>query len=174
FATGWPWVTVFVALLMLAGSAYLFDKYVTRAVIWGGGWGSQQTYIDIALSQPRGEELARTDERVRYFEERLDQMPEVEQYVSRVNPRNAQIRVTFPEEIETTQIPVAIKEQLVQYSLLFGGAEVRVYGYGPSFYGGGGGAAPNYSIRILGYNYEHVRAIAEDLGERLQRHTRIR
>lgn len=174
FATGWPWVTVFVALLMLGGSAYLFDKYVSRGVIWGGGWGSQQTYIDIAVSQPRGEELARTDELVRYFEERLAQMPEVEQYVSRVNPRNAQIRVTFPEEIETTQIPVAIKEQLVQYSLLFGGAEVRVYGYGPSFYGGGGGAAPNYSIRILGYNYEHVRAIAEDLGERLKHHTRIR
>jgi multidrug efflux pump subunit AcrB len=68
---------------------------------------------------------------------------------------------------------VAIKEQMVAYSNLFGGAEVRVYGYGPSFYGGGGGA-PNYSIKILGFNYETVRDIADALGRRLTRFSRIR
>jgi hydrophobic/amphiphilic exporter-1 (mainly G- bacteria), HAE1 family len=67
--------------------------------------------------------------------------------------QNACIRVTFPEELENTNVPVAIKEQLYQYSLGYGGAEVRVYGYGPSFYGGGG-SPPNYSIKVLGYNYE--------------------
>ena len=87
--------------------------------------------------------------------------------------RSASIRVTFPDEIALTSVPVAIKEQLVQYSLLFGGTDVRVYGFGPSFYGGGG-SPPNYSIKILGYNYEHVRDIAEDLAGRLQRFSRIR
>ena len=48
-------------------------------------------------------------------------------------------RVTFPEELEHTDVPVRIKEQLFAYSLGFARAEVRVYGYGPSFYGGGGG-----------------------------------
>ena len=48
-----------------------------------------------------------------------------------------------------------------------------MYGYGPSFYGGGG-SPPNYSIQVLGYNYEKVRDIAEDLGGRLQRYPRIR
>ncbi|MGH7720006.1 MAG: efflux RND transporter permease subunit, partial [Gemmatimonadaceae bacterium] len=70
-------------------------------------------------------------------------------------------------------IPPAIKEQLVAYSLEFGGAEVRVIGYGPSFYGGGS-SPPNYSIKVLGYNYETVREIAEELGRRLQRFSRIR
>jgi HAE1 family hydrophobic/amphiphilic exporter-1 len=58
------------------------------------------------------------------------------------------------------------------YSHLFGGSQVQVTGYGPSFYGGGG-SPPNYSIRVLGYNYEQVRNIAEDLGERLKRFSRI-
>jgi HAE1 family hydrophobic/amphiphilic exporter-1 len=67
---------------------------------------------------------------------------------------------------------VAIKEQMVAFSHSFTGAEVRVYGYGPSFYGGGGGA-PNYGIQVLGYNYLQVRDIAEDLGTRLRRLSRI-
>jgi hypothetical protein len=68
---------------------------------------------------------------------------------------------------------VAIKEQMVAYSNQLGGAEVRVYGYGPSFYGGGAGP-PNYAIKVLGFNYETVRTIAEELGRRLQRFSRIR
>jgi HAE1 family hydrophobic/amphiphilic exporter-1 len=67
---------------------------------------------------------------------------------------------------------VVIKEQMVAYSHTFTGADVRVYGYGPSFYGGGG-SAPNYAIQVLGYNYERVRDIAEQLGERLGRLSRI-
>jgi HAE1 family hydrophobic/amphiphilic exporter-1 len=49
---------------------------------------------------------------------------------------------------------------------------VRVYGYGPSFYGGGGGA-PNYGIQVLGYNYLQVRDIAEDIGRRLRQLSRV-
>ncbi len=167
-----PWVTVGVAVLCLAGSWQLFDHYVTKGVVWGRWWGSD-TYISIQISQPRGEELARTDELARHFEDRLREMPEVARFVTRVYPRAAMIKVTFPAAIEQTNVPVAIKEQMEAYSHLFGGAQVRVYGYGPSFYGGGG-SPPNYSISILGYNYERVRDIAEDLGRRLQRFSRIR
>jgi HAE1 family hydrophobic/amphiphilic exporter-1 len=90
-----------------------------------------------------------------------------------VNTQNATIHVYFPEEYENTNVPLAIKEEMYQYSLGYGGADVRVYGYGPSFYGGGG-SPPNYSIKVLGYNYERVREIAERLGDRLQGYTRIR
>lgn len=166
-----PWTTVAISILALAGSTYLFDKYVTRGTVWRPWW-EQQSYIDINVNLPRGEELARTDELVRHFEARLGAMPEPERFTTQVRPQSARIRVTFPDSIADTGIPVAIKEQLEAYSHLFGGAEVRVYGYGPSFYGGGG-SPPNYSIQVLGYNYETVRDIAEDLGERLQRFSRI-
>jgi multidrug efflux pump subunit AcrB len=122
---------------------------------------------------PRGEELDRTDELTRFFEAKLLETPEIERFVSQVRTQVAQIRVTFPDEIEQTQIPVAIKEQMLAYSHLFGGVEVRVFGYGPSFYGGGG-SPPNYTIRIFGYNYEQVRDIAEDLKRRLERFSRVR
>ncbi|MFO8174006.1 MAG: efflux RND transporter permease subunit [Longimicrobiales bacterium] len=167
-----PWAAVFLAVSCLGGSYYLFDRYVTRGMVWGGGWG-QDTYIQIRITLPRGSDLERTDELVRYFEERLSALPEVERFTSNVSGTYGFIRVEFPDQLENTSIPPAIKEQMVAYSLQYSGAEVRVYGFGPSFYGGGG-SPPQYSIQILGYNYERVRDIAEDLGRRLTRISRIR
>jgi len=168
----WHWVAIIIGLATLGGSYYLFNKHVTRGVLWGRWWG-EETYISVIIQLPRGEELDRTDELARYFEAKLRQLPEVERFVTNVQPQYAYIRVTFPDSLENTQVPVAIKEQMVAYSNQFGGAEVRVYGYGPSFYGGGS-SPPNYSIKVLGYNYETVRDIAEDLGSRLRRFSRIR
>jgi hydrophobic/amphiphilic exporter-1 (mainly G- bacteria), HAE1 family len=167
-----PWAVLAVVVLVFGGSWYLFNKDVTRGMLWGGG-ASGQSYITISIRFPRGEELARVDEMARFFEDRLRTMPEIDRFVTRVSAMAGQIRVTFPPELEHTMIPVAIKEQLYQYSLGYGGVEVRVQGFGPSFYGGGS-TPPNYTIKILGYNYDKVREIAEDLGERLQRHSRIR
>ena len=166
-----PWVAVVASLLALAGSGYLFDKYVTRGTVWRP-WYEEESYIRIGFDLPRGEELARTDELVRYFEERLEAMPEVERFTTNVYPQAAQMRVEFPDSLQETSIPLSVKEQLEAYSHQYGGAEVRVTGYGPSFYGGGS-SPPNYSIQVLGYNYERVREIAEDLGRRLQGFSRI-
>ena len=167
-----PIVTVVLALSMLGGSYYVFDKYVTRGILWGNWWG-QDNYIDIQVRMPRGEEIERVDALTRYFEERLKTIPEVERFVTNVYPSFSRTEVTFPDSLELTDIPSAIKEQLLAYSHQFGGMDVRVYGYGPSFYGGGS-SPPNYTIQIFGYNYEKVREIAEDLGNRLTRFSRIR
>ena len=167
-----PLATIVLALVMLGGSYHLFDRYVTRGILWGNWWG-EETSIQINVSMPRGEDIQRVDALTRYFEERLKRMPEVERFVTRVSPAGSQTEVTFPDSIENTQVPVAIKEQLLAYSHQFGGMNVRVYGYGPSFYGGGG-SPPNYSIQVFGYNYEKVREIGEDLGRRLERFSRIR
>jgi hydrophobic/amphiphilic exporter-1 (mainly G- bacteria), HAE1 family len=99
-------------------------------------------------------------------------MPEIERFTTFVTPQNAMIRVTFPEELEHTSVPPAIKDQLYLYSLSYGGAEVRVQGFGQSFYGGSA-SPPSYSLRVLGYNYERARDIANDLARRLQAYSRI-
>ncbi len=167
-----PIATVGLAVVMFALSAYVFNRYVDRGIVWGR-WGASDTYIDIMIRLPRGAELDRTDELARFFEMKLKAVPEVEQLTAYARPEFARMRVTFPDSLERTNVPVAIKEQLLAYSYLFGGAEVRVYGYGPSFYGSGGGA-PTYTIRVLGYNYEKVRTISEDLQRRLERFSRVR
>ncbi|MGQ0813816.1 MAG: efflux RND transporter permease subunit [Gemmatimonadota bacterium] len=167
-----PWKVVAVTVVLFAASFFVFNKYVGRGIVWRP-WFGQQTYLSISIEQPRGEELENTDAIVRYFENRLREWPGVERYVSMVSAQRANIRVTFPDSLESTNVPVALKEELSGEGVQFGGAEVRVYGYGASFYGGGS-SPPNYSIKVLGYNYEKVRAIAEGLGQRLQRFSRVK
>jgi HAE1 family hydrophobic/amphiphilic exporter-1 len=166
-----PWVAIFVTLAAFGASAYTFDTYVTRGVVWGGG-GNQRTFISIRIELPRGSNLERTNQLVEFFEGKLSVLPEVEQYTASIQETMANMEVTFPDSLELTSIPPAIKEQMVAYSHTFTGAEVRVYGYGPSFYGGGS-SPPTYRIQVLGYNFERVRDIAEDLGRRLERLARV-
>jgi len=161
-----PWGTVLVTLVCLAGSWHLFDTYVSRVSGFRFG-SSNQTYIDIRIQMERGENMERADQLARFFEERLEPLAEVEEYQTRVNRGGATITVTFPDSLEATAVPVVIKEQMYAYSLSFTGVDVRVYGYGPSFYGGSGGAPINYRITVLGYNYLKVEEIAEDLARRL-------
>ncbi|MGQ0563351.1 MAG: efflux RND transporter permease subunit, partial [Gemmatimonadota bacterium] len=167
-----PWKVVFAAVVLFAASLFVFDRYVSRGIIWRP-WFGEQTYLSIAIDQPRGEELEHTDAIARYFEKLLRDEPTVDRYVSQVSAQRANIRVTFPDSLENTGVPVVLKEELTGQGVQFGGAEIRVYGYGPSFYGGGA-SPPNYSIKVLGYNYEHVRDIAEDIGQRLERFSRVR
>ena len=172
---GWtlrnPWVTVAITAALFAGSTWLFDRYVKRGVRWGG-LGGERTYLQINVTLPRGSNLERTDELVRFFENRIATVPEVERFTAVVRPTFGTIEVTFPDSLETTVVPVAIKEKMVAYSHSFMAAQVRVYGYGPSFYGGGG-SPPNYTVTVLGYNYKKVGDIAEDLGARLALMARI-
>jgi hydrophobic/amphiphilic exporter-1 (mainly G- bacteria), HAE1 family len=168
-----PWVTVAVAILCFGGSYYLFDNYVNRQALWGGGGWGQRSYIQISITMPRGSDLERVDELTRFFEDRIQQMPEVERFTTNVSGVRSVTEVFFPEELEMTAVPLYIEERIRAFSLGFTGATVRVIGMGPSFGVGGGGSAPNYRITFLGYNYERLAEIAEDVGARLERHSRI-
>ena len=171
FTVRHPWFAMLVTVGVFGGSYHLFDRYVTTWAVFGGGFGSR-TYISVFIDLPRGSNLERTDQLVGFFEEKLAEMPEVEQYTADIFENRGYMEITFPDSLENTQVPVAIKEQMFAYCHSFTGANVRVYGYGPSFYGGGS-SPPNYAITVLGYNYERVRDIAEDLGSRLSRLSRV-
>ena len=172
FALDHPALVLVITVAAFAGSYRLFDQHVERGAVWGRGFG-QETYISIFISLPRGAELERTDGLVKEFEARLSTIAEIERYTSNVGSERASLRITFPDSLTNSYIPVGIRDQLVAYSYLFAGAEVQVYGYGPSFYGGSY-SPPTYTLKVLGYNYERVRDIADDLGRRLERFGRVR
>jgi len=172
-----PVIAILVTVACFGGSWYLFDEHVPTGRVWGGGSGSSESYVNISIRLERGSNLERTDQLVRFFEEKLELIPQVEQYRSSVFQTRGQIRVDFPDSLEYTAVPNAIKDQMFASSLTYTGAEVRVRGVGPAFnrneFYGGGGSPPTYRIQVLGYNYERVREIAEDLGSRLLRVPRV-
>ncbi len=171
FTLKYPAVAIVITVLAFGGSAYVFDKYVTRGTIWNGG-GSGRTYISVRISLPRGSDLDRTNQLIDYFEQKVKLIPEVERFTATVTQDNGRMEIFFPDSLENTGIPPAIKEEMLAFSYQFTGAEVRVTGYGPSFYGGGS-SPPTYSLTVKGYNFEQVRVIAEDLGRRIGAISRV-
>ncbi|MYE34497.1 MAG: efflux RND transporter permease subunit [Gemmatimonadales bacterium] len=172
FALRHPVLIALLCLGSLGGSWYLFDEHVSRGSYWSG-FGGGGSGITITISFPRGAGLERTDELARSFEAKLATIDEVERFEAQVRPNFAYMRAEFPDELEHTSIPVHIKDQMTAYSYGFSGVDVRVRGYGPSFYGGGS-SPPNYSLQVLGYNYLTVQEIAEEIASRLTRFSRIR
>lgn len=142
-----------------------------RGRTWTGG--GEETWLSVQITMPRGAELEWTDEIARRVEARLARIPEVDRFVTRVRPGHASIQVTFPDSLTTTRVPLAVKERLAAFSRTFGGAEVRVWGFGPTFSRGGGGP-PSYALELKGYDYRGLERMADDLAERLRRFPRIR
>ena len=172
FTLARPWVNVGAGLVCLVCSAYLFDTYVERGHAWGGE-GATRSRIDIVIELPRGSNLERTDRLTRSFEDELAALPGVDYFTAAVGEQTGRIQVFFADSLEHTGVPAAIEEQMVSYGRSFTGVDVSVYGLGPSF-SGGGRSTPGYTITVQGYDYERVRSIAEDLGRRLLRFSRIR
>src|SRR5690606_18769215 len=131
-----PWTTAILAALLLFGSWRLFDRYVSRGMLWRN-WASQPTYIQISLTLPRGEEVARVDEMAHFFEERIPLLAGVSRFVTRVNVQNATIRVEFPDSLQYSVVPLIAEEYLKGYAIQLGGAQISVRGFGPAFSAGG-------------------------------------
>lgn len=168
-----PWSSVLLVALMLGGSFYLFNKYVSKQMKWGS-WASQRSTVSVNVRMPQGEELERTDEIARFFDYRLRRLEGVESFTTQVTPRTASIVVTFPDSLEYTVVPQIVYDQIVAFGLSFAGPSLSVQGSGKSFSTGGGASmAGNQSINVYGYNYEKVREIAEDVAARLEKISRV-
>ena len=167
-----PAAVIALCIACLAGSWRLFDQNVSRGVRWSDFFG-QRSYIGVRIELPRGAGLERADRLARSFEQRLATLPEVERYETRVSPGWAFLRVGFPEELETTTVPLALREQMAAYGHALSGADVQVVGRGPGFYSRGA-HPPDYSIEVFGHSYLTVKRIAESLAQRLGRMSRVR
>ncbi|MDR0787824.1 MAG: efflux RND transporter permease subunit [Gemmatimonadota bacterium] len=168
-----PWKTVALTVAVLAGTGWIFVRDVPRDVLWRP-WAYNPTYIAIEIVFPRGEELRRADEVVQSFERRLATMPEVSRFVASVGARRSSIRIEFPDSLRNGIAPLVAESRIKAHAASIGGPIVAISGFGPAFSAGGFSGDPtNYRIRVLGYNFEEVRRIADDIGRRMDGVDRI-
>ncbi len=170
----WRAATLVVTLGVLGVLTWGFVKKVPRSSF--SGFGERRTTLTVSLSFPRGSEPTSVDRAMREFESIVVRRPEVEQVRTAANnSTSAQMSVLFTREGGLTAVPLQMQEALTQRAVLIGGASVGVYGDGPGFSsGGGGGSFASFRMNVLGYSYEGVAEIAEDLKARLERITRVR
>ncbi len=166
------WVIILITIAIFIGSYLLFDKYVTKGRIWSG-WGGD-TYIGVYIRMPAEADIESTDQVARFFEDKLLQEPGIEKFSAQVSNEYAYLRVNFPDSLQFTAVPLMIKENLTAAATQLAGLSIAIYGYGPGFSSGGGGTGANFRLKVLGYNYNQVKQIAEQVGQQLQRYSRVR
>ncbi len=169
----WRWATLTTSVVLLSVMTWGFVKKVPRSS-WGG-WGERRTTLGVNLTFPRGSDPETLDRAMREFESIVVGRPEVEQVTTTGNLQSANMQVLFTREGGMTAVPLELEELLTQRAVLVGGANISVRGEGPGFYaGGGGGTSVSFRIRVLGYSYSGVTALAEDLKSRLSKIARVR
>jgi HAE1 family hydrophobic/amphiphilic exporter-1 len=171
----WRWATVLITIVAISGLSWVFYKRVPR-YSWGGGFGGNPTYISVNVTFPRGSDPETPANTIKEFEQMALRRPGVQQVYVSGSSRSANMRIDFTPEAEQTSIPVEMLDAMTQRAVMVGGASIGVHGIGPGFSsgGGGGGYGGSFRVKILGYSYRGVGAIAEDLKDRLEVIPRVR
>jgi HAE1 family hydrophobic/amphiphilic exporter-1 len=165
--------------VLLVVAALLFGSYKWfRAEVTLGRWYPwySKEYLYVRVGMPPGTDIARTDETIRAFEEKVMAQGFEREMNVRILPENAQVLIGFPPEIEKSYRPYALKEELIQLATQFAGIDISVSGFDPQFYASSMGAGTYYSSRIkfFGYNLRKLKEITGDLEKTLRRNPRIK
>ncbi len=170
----WRAVSLVCFAVILGVLAWGFVTKVPRSSF--SVFGERRTTLTVSLNFPRGSDPATLDHSMREFEQIAVHNADVEQVRTFAGgTTSAQMQVVFTRSGGYTATPLAMQEELTQRAVLIGGAQVSVFGDGPGFSSGGsGGSFASFRIRVMGYSYDGVARIADDLKSRLERITRVR
>ncbi len=168
--------TIATVLLIFAGSAILFNYTVPT---FSFGRSNQDTRIDVYVGLPTGAELDEADKIAVKLEDRILGREHVQKVSTEVRSSSRgtylYISIEFTDEGEQTIVPMVLKDDLTAYGATFAGVAISIRGVGDYFSAGGfGGSGYNFGFQILGYNYNEVGKIAEDIGRKLKRITRVK
>jgi HAE1 family hydrophobic/amphiphilic exporter-1 len=165
--------------VLLVVATLLFGAYRWfRAEVTIGRWYPwySKEYLYVRIGMPPGTDIARTDETIRAFEDKVMAQDYGKDMNVRIVSENAQAIIGFPPEIEKSYRPYALKEELIQLATQFAGIDVSVSGFDPQWYSSSMGAGTYYSSRIkfFGYNLKKLKEITADLEKTLRRNPRIK
>src|SRR4030042_2270145 len=125
---------------------------------------------------PPETDIARTDETIRAFEEKVMAQDYEKEMNVQIFAESADANIEFPPDIEKSYRPYALKEELIQLATQFAGIDISVSGFDPQYYSSSMGAGTYYSSRIkfFGYNLKQLKEITADLEKTLRRNPRIK
>jgi len=165
---------LFLTLIMVGASLWVFESKVSKGEIWGG-WGRSGERLTVSLNMPKGARLKRCNEIIRRFEEKAVGQPGVHRVETTVYDERARMVVHFTPAAQKSTSPYLIKEALMGEAAYIAGFGIGIYGFGDPFHSGGmSGQFLSNRVEILGYNYQAVKELARQLARRLKRHPRVK
>jgi HAE1 family hydrophobic/amphiphilic exporter-1 len=168
-----PLEVMIIVAALLFGSYRWFRKEVTMGDFFR--WYSRDK-LQVYIGMPPGTDLEKTDEVVMKFEAKVMESHYEKEMNSRLSAESAFIEITFPEEIEYSFRPYALKEELIQLATQFAGISVSIYGFDPQGYHSSFGTGTMFDsyIKFFGYNLKRLKEITSELDQRLKQNPRIK
>lgn len=168
-----PVEVVLVALVILGGSYKWFRSEVSIGEWWR--WTSRE-YLYIQIGMPAGTDIARTDEAIKAFEDKVLEQPFKADMNTDVFSEGASLRIEFPPDIERSVYPYMLKEELIQLATQFAGMNLYVSGFDQNSYSSSMGTGTMFGSRIkfTGYNLKKLKEITDDLILTLKRNPRVK
>lgn len=159
---------------VLGGTLRLFVDKVNNYGFYRGR--EQETVLTITASMPNGTTLEQMNHLMMKMESYLTTFSEIKQFQTNISsPRRASLNVYFTKEAEKTGFPYQLKSSVISKALELGGGSWGVYGLqdNNSFNNDVRESAGNLRIKMLGYNYDELRAWADTLKNNLLSYRRI-
>lgn len=154
----------------LGGTLRLFANEVATGSYWKE---NEETSVMVTLTMPNGSTLEQTDYLIRQMEQELNAYPEIKQFQTNVSTQRASIDVLFTKEYQFGSFPYMIKNELIGKSVQLGGGSWGVYGLGDGYSNMIREEAGSSQIRLLGYNYDELYSIAEQVKDSLLQYIRV-
>ena len=159
--------------IALGGTMRLFAQKVRNGSYSSGELS--ETSLQVAASLPNGATKAQMNALIREMENYIRQYPEVRQFETRIeNGQRANIRILFVKKHQRSSFPHTLKNNLISKALELGGGSWSVYGLGDGFNNEIKEQAGSCRIKLLGYNYDKLYALAEAMKDSILQYRRIK
>ena len=157
----------------LGGTMRLFAQKVDNGSYSSGE--REETSLNVAASLPNGSTKEQMDALIKKMESYIRQYPEVRQFETYIeNGRRASIRILFEKEHQRSSFPYMLKNKLISKAVELGGGSWSVYGLGDGFNNDVTEHAGSMRVKLLGYNYDELNALAETMRDSLLQHRRVK
>ena len=162
-----------VADVALGGTMRLFVQKVRN-----GSYSSSdrsETTLNVAASLPNGSTKDQMDALIKKMEDYISEYKEIRQFETSIESgRRASIRILFHKEFQRGQFPYVLYSNLVSKATELGGGSWSVYGVGDGFNNDLKEQAGASRIKLLGYNYDELNALANTMKDSLLQYRRIK
>lgn len=159
--------------VLLGGTLRLFAQEVRNGSYSSGDRSESSIYI--AASLPNGSTYEQMNALIQKMENYIGQYPEVRQFETNIqNGRRASIQILFTKEHQRSSFPYFLKDELISKANELGGGSWTVFGMGDGFSNDLKEKAGSMHIKLLGYNYDKLNALADEMKDSLLQNRRIR
>ncbi len=157
---------------VLGGTMRLFSESLSGNTYSRNG--KKEIKLNIRAQMPLGGTAAQLNEKVVILENFLVTFPEIERFETRVESWGATITVEFKEEYRNTSFPYLLENKVIGKVISIGGADWSTNGVSERGFSNSLNLQYRSNrIEIVGYNYDRLYRIAEDMCDEMRKNSRV-